>query len=60
MAMPYQLSYIAVLWRRHPEAREIILQHQLQDVFGIPAVVSLFAHLFGSYLCRIADPQLKV
>jgi len=29
-------------------------------VFGIPAVVSLFAHLFGVYLCRIADPQLKV
>jgi len=60
MPMPYQLSYIAVLWRRHPELGEVIFQHELQQVLRVPAIVFLLAHLLGSDLRWIADPYFKV
>ncbi len=34
--MPYQSPYIAIFRRGHPQPGKIILQHELQDVLGIP------------------------
>jgi len=54
MAVQYQLPHVTVPWCRHPDARKIIFQQQLQNMGGIPAMVPLLPHPLGSNLRRVA------
>src|SRR5215469_6846128 len=60
MTMPNQLSSIAVLGTRHPDARKGIFHHQLQQVLCVLTIVLLFPHLHRSNPRRIADPVFEV
>jgi hypothetical protein len=60
MPLPKQWSNIAVLWTRHPDAREVVFHHQLQQLLCVLTIVLLFPHLLGSDLCRVSDPSFEV
>jgi hypothetical protein len=60
MPVQHQLPYIPILRSRDPDAGEVIFQHQLEKMLGIPPVVLLLAHPLGSDLRRIALLQLIV
>src|SRR2546426_8437548 len=53
-----QLPHVALLRRRHPDAREAFRQQQIQQVLGVPRVGLLPPHGSGPNLGRVSDPQL--
>ena len=56
--MQHQLPQIALLPVRSPQPRKPPLNPQPQNVRRVPLVRLLLAHLAGSHLRRIADPDL--
>src|ERR1700685_2771141 len=60
VAMPQQLPQVTVLPARHPDARKVILQHQLQDELGILPIGLLLPYPLGFDLGGISDPQLDL
>jgi len=56
--MQQQLSQIANLTRRHPDARKPSLLQQDSYVLRVPSVRLLFAHAAGPDLRRVPHPQL--
>src|SRR3989454_4452372 len=58
VAVLQQLPHVALLRRRHPDAREAFRQQQIQQVLGVPRVGLLPPHGSGPNLGRVSDPQL--
>jgi len=54
-----QLPHVALFQARHPDAREAMLQQQLQQVRCVPPVGLLLAHFLGPDSASIAQPQLE-
>ena len=57
MSVQHQLPHIPILRRWHSDAGEVLFQHQLQKMLGIPAIVLLLAYPLGSNLGGIAHSQ---
>ena len=60
VSMPQPGPQIAILPTRHPDLREAIFQHQLQNQLGILAIRFLFAYSLRPDLSGVSDPQIKL
>jgi hypothetical protein len=59
MAVPKQLTQIAIFRTGYPDPRKAIFHHQLQQQLRIFAVGLLLLDAFRFYLGGIADPHLE-
>src|SRR3984957_13417181 len=58
MAVPQQLSHVALLGGRNPDPRKLVSEQQVQNMASITRVTLLLPHHGRTDLRRISYPQL--